>query len=111
MFEYLKYVFLSHNLFIADFFIFNMNNLGDILKIFPNEKIVVVGDVMLDKTIFGIASRLSPEAPVPVLKASEEKYGPGGATNTAANISSLGGNVSLFGFVGKDPAMKILSSI
>ena len=79
-----------------------MQRLVDILKNFKNKKITVVGDVMLDKTIFGSVDRISPEAPVPVVKVESEIYELGGAANVAANISSLGGNVSLFGFAGVD---------
>ncbi|VVB82631.1 FAD synthase [uncultured archaeon] len=82
-----------------------------LLDNFSNAKIVVIGDVMLDKYIFGNVSRISPEAPVPIITVNEETYRLGGAANVAANISSLGGNVSLFGFVGNDENSKILSSL
>lgn len=88
-----------------------MNNLKNILNNFSHKKITVIGDVMLDKTIIGDVSRVSPEAPAPVIKVKEEFYTPGGAANVAANISSLGGNVSLFGFVGRDSNAEILSGI
>jgi len=74
-------------------------------------KITVIGDVMLDKTISGEVNRISPEAPVPIVNINEEIYKPGGAANTAANISSLGGKVYLFGFIGKDENAKILLDI
>jgi D-beta-D-heptose 7-phosphate kinase / D-beta-D-heptose 1-phosphate adenosyltransferase len=86
-------------------------NLELLLNNFSNAKIVVIGDVMLDKYIFGNVSRISPEAPVPILTVNEESYRLGGAANVAANISSLGGDVSLFGFVGKDENSKILSNL
>lgn len=88
-----------------------MNNLKNILNSFSHKKIVVVGDVMLDKTVIGEVSRISPEAPAPIIKVKEEFYTPGGAANVAANVSSLGGNVSLFGFVGRDNNAGILSEI
>ena len=88
-----------------------MDRLLEILKNFPSRKITVIGDVMLDKTILGEVSRISPEAPVPVLSAKREVYGPGGASNSAANVSSLGGNASLFGFVGRDDNARILSEV
>jgi D-beta-D-heptose 7-phosphate kinase/D-beta-D-heptose 1-phosphate adenosyltransferase len=88
-----------------------MNNLSEALKNFSAKKITIVGDVMLDKTIFGEVSRISPEAPVPILKVEREDYELGGAANVAANVSSLGGNTSLFGFVGKDKYSKILLSL
>lgn len=65
-------------------------------------RILVVGDVMLDHTVAGRAHRLSPEAPVPVLMAEEDRYGLGGAANVARNLSSLGARVLLAGVVGPD---------
>lgn len=88
-----------------------MNNLLDILKKFNERKIVVIGDVMLDQSIIGEVSRISPEAPVQIVNVKKENYEPGGAANVASNISSLGGKVSLFGFVGKDENAKILSRL
>ncbi len=87
-----------------------MKILTEILKDFKNRKIVVIGDVMLDKTIFGDVSRISSEAPAPIIEVKNESYHPGGAANVAANISSLNGNVSLFGFVGRDAEAGILSN-
>jgi len=88
-----------------------MDNLGEILKRFSSIKITVIGDVMLDKTISGEVNRISPEAPVPVVNINEKFYKPAGAANAAANISSLGGKVYLFGFTGKDENAKILFDI
>jgi D-beta-D-heptose 7-phosphate kinase/D-beta-D-heptose 1-phosphate adenosyltransferase len=64
--------------------------------------VLVIGDVMLDRYVLGHASRLSPEAPVPVLRWNEDRNVPGGAANVAANIASLGGEVSVIGVVGRD---------
>lgn len=64
--------------------------------------VLVVGDVMLDRYVQGHANRLSPEAPVPVLRWAEDRNVPGGAANVAANIAALGGAVSLLGVVGAD---------
>jgi len=66
---------------------------------------------MLDEYIHGDVSRISPEAPVPVLKANSRSYEPGGAANVAANIAALGGKCYLFGFVGDDVAGKRLESL
>jgi len=79
-----------------------------VLDNFSKVKIAVVGDVMLDSYIYGSVDRISPEAPVLILKANEEVYELGGAANVAKNIVSLGGNVTLFGYVGKDSAKDIL---
>lgn len=71
---------------------------------FERAHVLVIGDVMLDRYWTGPTSRISPEAPVPVIhiKASEERAG--GAANVALNIASLGGKVSLIGYVGEDEA-------
>lgn len=68
----------------------------------PSITILVAGDVMLDAYISGSASRISPEAPVPVVSASGRRYLPGGAANVAANILSLGSRVALAGVTGVD---------
>jgi D-glycero-beta-D-manno-heptose-7-phosphate kinase len=76
--------------------------LESILKAFPRVKLLVVGDIMMDRSIFGKVSRISPEAPVPVIIAETEDFNLGGAANVAHNIRSLGGIVSLCGIVGDD---------
>jgi D-beta-D-heptose 7-phosphate kinase/D-beta-D-heptose 1-phosphate adenosyltransferase len=76
--------------------------LESILKSFPKVKLLVVGDIMMDRSIFGKVSRISPEAPVPVIIAEKEDFKLGGAANVAHNIRSLGGKVSLCGIVGDD---------
>ncbi len=88
-----------------------MQYLLEVLKNFPSKKVVVIGDVMLDKTIIGSVNRISPEAPVQIVNVEKELYEPGGAANVAMNVSSLGGKVSLFGFVGKDNNAEVLSKI
>jgi len=65
-------------------------------------KVLVVGDVMLDQYWSGQASRISPEAPVPVVKVAEEERRAGGAANVALNIAALGGEVHLLGVIGND---------
>ncbi|MCD4813854.1 D-glycero-beta-D-manno-heptose-7-phosphate kinase [bacterium] len=69
---------------------------------FSNKKILVVGDVMLDEYIWGSVSRISPEAPIPVVHVNKESALPGGAANVAKNITALGGKVILAGVVGRD---------
>jgi rfaE bifunctional protein kinase chain/domain len=75
---------------------------ADILKRFPGQRILVLGDVILDWYWWGQASRLSPEAPVPVVRKQRTTLQPGGAGNTAANLAALGARVSLFGVTGAD---------
>jgi D-glycero-beta-D-manno-heptose-7-phosphate kinase len=74
-------------------------------------KILVVGDVMLDRYWFGNVDRISPEAPVPIAKIEKTENRPGGAANVARNIASIGGNVSLLSVVGNDEAARTLEQI
>ena len=67
-------------------------------------RVLVVGDVMLDRYWFGDVSRISPEAPVPIVKVEREKETPGGAANVARNAAALGAQVSLLSVVGMDEA-------
>jgi len=71
---------------------------------FDGAKILVVGDVMLDRYWFGDVSRISPEAPVPVLKVERIEERPGGAANVARNIAALGAQATLLSVVGDDEA-------
>ena len=73
-----------------------------ILGRFPCQRILVVGDLMLDRYIYGRVSRISPEAPVPIVHVTHEKRMPGGASNVAWNIQSLGGRAAVCGVIGKD---------
>ena len=66
--------------------------------------VAVIGDVMLDCYMSGSVSRISPEAPVPVLRVTDETAVPGGAANVAANLASLGLSVNLVGLAGQDSA-------
>mgnify|MGYP003685194053 CR=1 FL=1 len=81
------------------------------MSLFKKSKILVIGDAILDKYIFGSTNRISPEAPVPVLKIEKDIMKPGGAANVAANISSLGLNASLVANVGIDNNGKVLRKI
>lgn len=77
-----------------------------IIDNFENRKIVILGDVMLDQYIFGQVSRISPEAPVPVLEITSENYCLGGAGNVAHNLEALGAQYLLVGVVGDDNSGK-----
>ena len=81
------------------------------MSLFKKSKILVVGDAMLDKYLFGNIYRMSPEAPVPILKIKEEKLKPGGAANVAANVRSLGIQTNLITSIGRDVNGKILSKL
>lgn len=78
---------------------------------FSSSRILVIGDLILDKYYHGSVSRISPEAPVPVILKQYEKTVPGGAGNVANNIKNLGAAVSLVGITGNDPNGWLLSSL
>src|SRR5271166_4445104 len=78
--------------------------LTHIAKAMRNKRIGVVGDFMLDRYVWGSATRLSPEAPVPVVDFMNESEVLGGAGNVAANLAALGATVFPFGAVGEDEA-------
>lgn len=74
-------------------------------------RILVVGDVMLDQFVWGHVSRISPEAPVPVVEFDRESFMPGGAANVARNLTSLGAAAELFGVVGADTNARHLRNL
>lgn len=76
-----------------------------------NQCILVLGDVMLDQFLWGNVTRISPEAPVPVLDFTRESFMPGGAANVARNLSALQVSTELFGLVGKDDAARTLKEL
>lgn len=86
----------------------NKKNAGDGATSFIDSArgvvIAVIGDLMLDEWIIGSTSRISPEAPVPVVRFSERSTAPGGAANVAMNLLSLGAKVRVCGLIGKDEA-------
>ena len=69
---------------------------------FQDARLLVIGDVMLDRYWHGSANRISPEAPVPVVKVANQEDRPGGAGNVALNISALGSATRIIGVVGED---------
>ncbi len=75
---------------------------AEILAAAKGRRILVVGDAMLDSYVWGDATRLSPEAPVPVVRVERESAVPGGAANVAVNLASLGARVRLFSPIGRD---------
>src|SRR5690606_25614287 len=74
------------------------------LPAFDRARVLVVGDVMLDRYWFGDVSRISPEAPVPVVRIERSEERPGGAANVARNIAALGAQAALLSVVGQDDA-------
>jgi D-beta-D-heptose 7-phosphate kinase/D-beta-D-heptose 1-phosphate adenosyltransferase len=82
----------------------NSKRLREILACFPRQRILVVGDVMLDQFLWGKVSRISPEAPVPVVEITRESFFPGGAANVARNLRALDSAVTVLGVLGDDEA-------
>ena len=80
----------------------------DLVARFPSASVLIVGDVMLDQFVVGRVSRISPEAPVPVVEHDHDEYRIGGAGNVAANVRALGAAVELVGVVGQDRGADIL---
>ncbi|MCL2871867.1 MAG: D-glycero-beta-D-manno-heptose-7-phosphate kinase [Betaproteobacteria bacterium] len=74
-------------------------------------RVLIVGDVMLDRYWFGDVERISPEAPVPVVRVVREEMRPGGAANVARNVASLGSQATLLSVVGDDEAGKKLEAL
>jgi D-glycero-beta-D-manno-heptose-7-phosphate kinase len=78
---------------------------------FSRKRLLVIGDVMLDGYVWGRVSRISPEAPVPVVEVLRESFFPGGAANVARNVRECRAGVYIMGLVGKDSAADRLRSI
>ena len=81
-----------------------VHRLRSVLEQLSGRRVVVIGDVMLDEYLLGDVTRISPEAPVPVLEVRAHDWRLGGAANAAANIQVLGGVTTVIGAVGKDEA-------
>lgn len=82
-----------------------------ILKAFKKRRVLVIGDMILDRYIWGRVSRISPEAPVPVVEVTDENFLLGGAANVANNIISLGGHATIVGLAGEDSGGEILTGL
>jgi D-glycero-beta-D-manno-heptose-7-phosphate kinase len=78
---------------------------------FSKKRLLVIGDLMLDEFVWGRVSRISPEAPVPVVEVLRESFFPGGAANVARNVRECGAEVYVMGLVGKDSPADRLRSI
>jgi len=86
--------------------------MGHMMKVelpaFAQASVLIVGDIMLDRYWSGVTQRISPEAPVPIVRINNDEDRPGGAANVALNIASLGGKATLIGITGEDQASDIL---
>ena len=86
----------------------NLSRLQQLLESFKSQRILVIGDLMLDEFIWGNVKRISPEAPVPVVEVVRESYFPGGAANVARNLREFAKDVRVLGIIGTDaPAEKL----
>lgn len=89
----------------------NLSRLNSIIDSFRDARVAVVGDIMLDRYIKGSVKRISPEAPVPVVRVKEEKQVCGGSGNVACNLAALGARPALAALVGEDAAAGELRAI
>src|ERR1700710_1923703 len=78
--------------------------LAALVRAFHSARVLVIGDVILDRYVTGSVHRLSPEAPIPVLRPTDDRCTLGGAANVALNIATLGGQAILIGVIGDDIA-------
>lgn len=83
----------------------------ELLEKIRGRRVLVIGDIMLDHYVWGDASRISPEAPVPVVDVTKDSFAAGGAANVALNLASLGGAPSLAGWTGQDEGGERLEEI
>ncbi len=82
-----------------------------VLKEFGKQRILVIGDLILDRYIWGKVDRISPEAPVPIVEVTKEDFLLGGASNVANNIRALGGSATIVGVIGNDRAGDVLTNL
>ena len=85
--------------------------MGDLKKRLQRARVLVVGDAMLDRYLFGDVERISPEAPVPVVRVTREEHRLGGAANVALNVKALGPGVTLITVVGDDEPARTLEGL
>lgn len=90
---------------------FTEGRLRELFDCFNGKQIVVVGDVMLDRYFWGSVTRISPEAPVPIVEVESESARLGGAANVAFNVKSLGGEPILIGVIGSDNSGETLRAL
>src|SRR5262245_37965586 len=87
------------------------HSLGPLLDKLASVRVICIGDVMLDRFIYGSVDRVSPEAPIPVLKIEREAEMLGGAGNVVRNIAALGGQATLIAVVGDDDAGRAVARL
>lgn len=90
---------------------YKYSTLKNIVKKFKEKRLVVIGDLLLDQYIWGDVSRISPEAPVPIVWVKDDEFMPGGACNVANNLAKLGAQVSIIGIIGRDEKGDMLKNL
>src|SRR5712664_781223 len=85
-----------------------MNRFAEIVSAFSQKRLLVIGDTIADRFVYGEISRVSREAPVFILRHEHTETAPGGAANCAANLAALGAQVALISFIGNDEPGKLL---
>src|SRR3990172_3217250 len=86
------------------------SRLRRLVRRFAGVRVLVIGDLMLDQYVWGDVSRISPEAPVPIVRVRRQEVRAGGAGNVISNVVALGGDAAACGFVGHDPAARATTS-
>lgn len=89
----------------------SMQNIEQIISDFKKQKVLVIGDLMLDQWVWGKVHRISPEAPIPIVDVERYTFTPGGAANVVTNLSELGARSSLSGIIGRDSTGKMLKRL
>jgi len=87
------------------------SRLRRLVRRFAGVRVLVIGDLMLDQYVWGDVSRISPEAPVPIVRVRRQEVRAGGAGNVISNVVALGGDAAACGFVGHDPGGRALLSV
>src|SRR5712691_12786853 len=85
-----------------------MKSFAEIVSAFPQKRVVVIGDTIADRFVYGEISRVSREAPVFILRHEQTETTPGGAANCAANLAALGAKVALISIIGDDEPGRVL---
>ena len=85
-----------------------MNHFAEIVDTFSQKRLLVLGDTIADRFVYGEISRVSREAPVFILRHEQTETTPGGAANCAANLAALGAKVSLISIIGRDEPGEVL---
>ena len=87
------------------------SELASIVRRFEKARVLIIGDIILDRYVVGGVQRLSPEAPIPILRPASHRSTLGGSANVALNIATLGGTATLIGVIGDDDAGRAVTDL